>query len=239
MNLPLSKLNRDELYTFIAGMSAALSWHLYFQEIHLIATNTAVIDSTFVFAWLFMTGIIYILYMIMMLILELISKLKIKAQDEDTELNKFQLTKYVSFFWAGPLEEQALWLHIFGVGTIALLLVYHPIVAFAARNIEPSQGILPLIGIHTAYSILTIAAYFMLSKTSHYLHQVKYFIDKGYCDTLDETTYRRERAIQYAKVANDIYLAHLNPQSRRSVAPGPKPHVTILRRVWEYVCSRL
>ena len=52
-------------------------------------------------------------------------------------------------------------------------------------------------------------AYLLFSKWSHYVHQVTNFLNKGYCETLDQTTYLRERAAFYAKVKNEIYHCHL------------------------------
>jgi hypothetical protein len=219
MNLPLAKLNRDELYTFIVGIFAALSWQLYLQDIQFIAKTTALIDPTFFLAWLFMTGIIFILYMILLQILRLICEREINSEDDDAELQKLNLTKYTSFFWGGPLEEEKLLSHIYGLLTVSLIVVYHPVIAFAAKNLDLSWGLSWLGYFHATYSALTIAAYLMLSKVSHYLYLVKHFLDEGYCDILDETIYRRERAIHYAKVTSDIYVAYLKTQNAAFKTP--------------------
>lgn len=206
MNLPLAKLNRDELYTFIVGIFTATAWYLYFQEIGIIGKHRDIIDPALVFAWLFSTGLIYVFYMILVWGLDLICQRKIKNQNDDEELVKMNLTKNLSFFWAGPLEEQRLLLHIFGLLTVSLIFVFHPVVSFISI-MQLSLSWLKVICV--TYSAATIAAYLMLSKTSHYLHQVNHCLDKNYCDTLDQTTYLRERAAFYAKIKNLEYSAHL------------------------------
>ena len=64
MNLPLSNLKRDELYTFIVGIFTATAWYLYFQELGTIERRKDIIDPALVFAWLLSTGAIFIFYMI-------------------------------------------------------------------------------------------------------------------------------------------------------------------------------
>lgn len=224
MNLPLAKLNRDELYTFIVGFFTALAWHLYFQEIGFIAKNTASINPTLIFAWLFITGLVYIFYTILIWVSDLMCKRKIKSQNDDEELKKMNLKKYLSFFWSGPLEEQRLFLHIYGLLTISLIFVYHPVASFTSTILSLSW----FTAIHITYSTVTIAAYLMLYKQNHYLHQVNNLLDKNYCDTLDQTTYLSERAAFYAKVKNDEFFAHYLSLKEGSAAPGaakspPKP----------------
>jgi hypothetical protein len=203
MNLPVEKLNRDEIYTFIAGLFVGLAWHLYFQQIGWVGKNQGVFDASLIFAWLLSTGVLYLLYMILQLAMDRIVKSKIARQDDEKELRKLDVTKYRTFFWAGPLEEQRLLLHIFGLLTVALVLVYYPIIAF----ISPKVSLSWLVAV--VHFVLVVAACLKFYQTDHYLHQVNDFIAKGYCDTLDEAEYIRDRARLYADVQHRIYLAHL------------------------------
>ncbi len=210
MNIPLTRLNRDELYTFIVGLFTGSAWQFYLQEIGIIAKNTGVIDSTLLFSWLFATGLVYIFYAILMEVVNLDSRRKTKHQNDDEELKKLNLIKYRSFFWSGPLEEQHLQRHIWGLFTTSLLFVYHPTLSFISSKVS-----LPwFIVIHVAYTGITIAAYLMCSGVDHYLHKVKHFLDKNYCDTLDQATYLRERAVFYAKIKNEEFLLKQSDQAR-------------------------
>ncbi len=218
MNLPLSKLNRDEIYTFIVGFFTGLSWYLYFQEIEFIAKKKDAVDPALVLAWLFSAGLVYILCMVLYWTFDLICQREIEKQDDDAKLKKMNLTKRLSFFWAGPLEDQRLSFHIYALITVSQILIYHPVMAFTSANLSLSRGLSWLMVIHLTYTALTIVACLMVSKTSHYLHQVEHFLGKNYCDILDETTYRRERATHYAKITHDIYFAYLMKYSRENAA---------------------
>ena len=205
MNLPIGKLNRDEVYTFIVGSFSGLAWYLHLQEIGIVTKNSGVIGATLLFVWLFSTGLIHILSSILAAIMNSIAEKRIKVQKDDEELEKMGLIKNLSFFWAGPLEEQRLLLHIYGLVTISLVFVYYPVVFFISTRIS-----LPwVIAIHVAYTLVTIVAYSVTFRINNYLHRVNHFVNKGYCDTLDQTTYVRERAVQYAAVRNLNYLDDL------------------------------
>ncbi len=138
MNLPLAKLNRDELYTFIVGLFTALAWYLYFQEIKIIEKNAGVINAPLILAWLFSTGLIYIFYTVLIRVLDLICQRKIRHQDDKVELKKMNLKEHLSFFWVGPLEEQKLLLHIFGLVTVSLIFVFHPVASFISTKLNLS-----------------------------------------------------------------------------------------------------
>lgn len=203
MNLPVEKLNRDEIYTFIAGLFVGLAWHLYFQQIGWVGKNEGVFDASLIFAWLLGTGVLYLLYMILQLAMDTIVKRTITRQDDDEELRRLDVTKYKTFFWAGQLEEQTVLLHIFGLLTVALVVVYYPIVAFILPKLNFSWLVVAV------YVVLVVAACLKFYQTDHYLYQVNNFINKGYCDTLDQTEYIRDRARLYADVPHGIYLARL------------------------------
>lgn len=219
MNLPVDKLNRDEIYTFICGLFVGIACYLHFQDLGLIAKTTDVLHPPLLFSWLFLTGLLYISYAVLIWVSDQICRSRIRNQtvaDDNKELEKMGLTKSTSFFWSGPLEEQYLLLHISGLLTVALLLVYHPVLAFISSRLNVFWFSM----IHLAYSGTTVAAYMMMSEKNQYLHQVKNFLDKNYCDTLDQATYQRERASLYAKVQHGIYLAYLMKPSSEDQGHG-------------------
>ena len=93
MNLPVEKLNRDEIYTFIAGLFVGLAWHLYFEQIDWVGKNQGVFDASLIFAWLLGTGVLYLLYMILQLAMDRIVKRKIARQDDEEELRKLDVKR--------------------------------------------------------------------------------------------------------------------------------------------------
>jgi hypothetical protein len=192
-----------------------LAWHLYFQQIGWVGKNQGIFDASLIFAWLLGTGVLYLLYMVLQLAMDRIVKRKIARQDDEEELRKLDVTKYKTFFWAGHLEEQRLLLHIFGLLTVALVLVYYPILAFISLKVNLSWLVAAV------YLVLVVAACLKFYQTDHYLYQVNDFIANGYCDTLDQAEYIRDRARLYAAVQHRIYLAHL--AAGENPVPGDQP----------------
>ena len=184
LNLPLSGLKRDELYTFIVGIFIALSWYLYFQEIGFVSKSNS-LDPRLIFAWLFSTGIVWLLSSLFTTFVGLSIAQTIKHQKDDDELIKMGVTKKLSFFWAGPLEEQKVFAHLFTLLTVSLILVFHPVTAYLSANLDVSLNaswfILPCI----FYASITVAACLLLMKSVHYLLAVEHFITAGYCDIFD------------------------------------------------------
>ena len=202
MNLPIANFKRDELYTFIVGIFAASSWYLYFRGISLIAADTIVIDPIFLLTWLTSTGLVYVVYASLLLVADPLCKMKIRAQNDDAELCRLNLTRNLSFFWSGPLEENKMHLHLFGLMTVAAIFVYHPFLSFIAPKLSWSAFVL----VHVMYTVLTVGIYLLFFKVFHYLQQVYDFLAKNYCDTLDQQTYLRERASFYARIKNEEFL---------------------------------
>ena len=206
-NLPLAKFNRDEVYTFIAGLFVALAWYLALQTSDAIAKSTVAIAPALLFAWLLSTAVVYIVYAgIMSWVIMPICQSRIesmKPQDEDAQFKTFKLPEKW-FVWAAPLEEGQLQLHIFALVVVSLILAYSPILSLMIF-VGPSS--FWLIVLHLTYTLVVLTTYLLLSQGSHHLHLVNHFVRKGYLDTADQATYLHERAVFFAKIKNDDYLA--------------------------------
>jgi hypothetical protein len=199
MNLPVEKLNRDEIYSFLCGLLVGLGWHLHFQRIGWVDSADDLLDPSLIFAWLLATGAVYILYVILYTIVE---------QGIEPKMKRKEL--HSSAFWAGYIEARKTLLHIFGVLPAAIILVAWPIYAFMSAKLAVSWLIVGA----AVYVGLWAAAFTMSCKIQHELVWIHTSIDEGDAFTLDQAEYNSSRGKLSAELDHAAYVARLATENR-------------------------
>lgn len=115
-NLPLGKLNRDELYTFMGGLFVSQVWFLYLLSNGKIDLDDSLYITLSIVLWFGSTAVIFLLNSILYF---LMNKLKSEITDKDFEnIEKEQYSVHVT--------EKIMFIHIYSVIFSSLVLVTIP-----------------------------------------------------------------------------------------------------------------
>ncbi len=210
LNLPLSNFNKDEIYTFIVGLVVGAAWFLYLQKFSWISDSSALTGPSFLLTWLSSTGTMYVIYLALCWIVTKITDWFIAHQNEEAVLRKLNIQKGNTFFWTGPLEEEKIKSHILGLMTVAIGLIYWPLLVFVSPKTFASCATFHVTFL--LFMAVLVAEFFIVWL---YLQRVNKFLDKNYCDIIDQKPYTQERARLYAQIKHAIWVASQHTDNPR------------------------
>lgn len=126
-SLPLSKLNRDELYTFIGGLFVSQVWFLYLLSNGMVELNESLYITLSIVLWICSTAMVFLLNVILYLVT---NKFQSDITTEDYEkIDKVQ--------HAVNVTEGRIFIHIYSVIFSSLVLVAIPTFNYLCRGELP------------------------------------------------------------------------------------------------------
>lgn len=123
-NLPLGKLNRDELYTFLGGLFVSQVWFLYLLSYEKIEVGESLYIPLGIMLWIGSTAMIFLLNSL----LHVLSNI-FQSDVTDEDFNKIEKVQY-----SVNVDEKRMLLHIYAVTFSSLLLASLPIVDYICRG---------------------------------------------------------------------------------------------------------
>ncbi len=182
-NLPLNKLNRDEVYTFIAGLFVSQSWFFYLISAKLIEVPDSLFVVFGITLWIGLTAIIFIFNNLLSSIGFIIKKLCAKSIKNKVQNIERKLLYYTSY-----LTEVAIFLHLFSLTFISLLLISIPLHYLIGDS-------------NWMCALYIIAGLSLIMYLVTYRNLIFYYecIDEKKCDVIDQTQYIAEVTKYYSR----------------------------------------
>ncbi len=181
-NLPLNKLNRDEIYTFIAGLFVSQFWFLYLLSSKDIELDESLYIVFGIMLWIGSTATIFIFNNLLSSFRWIIKKLCGNSIKKKIENMQSQL------YYSSYLSEVAIFLHLFSLTFVSLLLVAIPVHWLIGHSIW----------ICAFYAIVTLAL-IMYLVTYRNLIFCNECINEHKCDVIDQSQYIAEMTKFYSK----------------------------------------
>jgi hypothetical protein len=169
-NLPLGKLNRDELYTFIGGLFVSQVWFLYLLSYGKIEVNDSLYIPLGIMLWIGSTAIIFLLNSLLYILSNIFQR---EVMEED--FNKIEKVQY-----SVNVDEKRMLLHIYAVTFSSLLSASLPTVDYICTSKFSNYWIIAL----AVPLILSLVLYLYASKEYKIIY--KCVID-GKCKYIDPT----------------------------------------------------
>ncbi len=145
IGIPLGSLNRDEIYTFLGGLTVALAWLIWYGSLNAMALqyNALSIGMIFTLTWLITTTVTYICILIFMQVVFSVLKNILKRIDvnKSKEIIQMENVGPIAIYYEN-IVEQHINNHILNVITISFTLSIYPIVGILNNiNISPKYPI--------------------------------------------------------------------------------------------------
>lgn len=182
-NLPLDKLNRDELYTFLAGLFVSQIWYLYLVKIKLIPISDTLYIPFILSLWLGSTSIVFILNSL----IAVIASEAVKGKEE----NEKSLLYYATY-----MDELRMALHLYGIIFVSLILANLPIIDFITTKANIITYYLFTVFI---FDLLILLSLVMYRQTFKELITINSHISNGVSYIIDDTLYRNKLTNHFSK----------------------------------------